>query len=88
MHGGLHVLPGERPNPTRAPAENASAKQRAEEAWNGVLEAPRHHPNPSEDQTAETDDRTRVDRECFERPHEGLRSGEVHRSLSVGNTCK
>jgi hypothetical protein len=42
-----------------------------------------NHPNPGEDQTAETDDRARVYGEGFKRPHKRLCPGEIHRSLSV-----
>jgi hypothetical protein len=71
-------------NPPGAPAENASAEKRTEQARNGILKATAHHPNAGEDQTAEADDRARIDREGFERPHERLSAGEVHRSLCMG----
>ena len=54
----LHRLPGERFNPACAPSKNASAKERTEEARNGILKATAHHPNAGEDQTAKTDDCT------------------------------
>jgi hypothetical protein len=70
-------------DPARAPAENASAEERTEQSRNGVLETTRHHPNAGEDQTAEADDSASIDGERFERSHERLSAGEVHRSLRV-----
>lgn len=82
MHGGLHVLPGERANPARAPTEDAGTEKRTEETGNGILKATAH-PNASEDQSAEADDRTRIDRKGLERPRERGRTGEVHRALGM-----
>jgi len=48
-----------------------------------VLKATAHHPDSGEDQTAKTDDSTRVDGEGFERPNECLCPGEVHRALCL-----
>ena len=83
---GLHRLPGERPDPARAPAQNTGAEQRAEQSWNGVLEPPRHHPDSGEDETAEADDRTGVDGKGAERAHQRRCAGEVHRPLRVSGS--
>src|SRR5260370_8368430 len=80
-----HVLAGKRTDPARAPSEDSGTEQRTEEPWNRILKATAHHPYSGEDQTAETDDGTRVDSERLERPHERLSSGKVHRSLCVSH---
>src|SRR5581483_7222086 len=83
----LHRLSGQRANPTGSPTKHASAKQRAEEPWDRVLKAARHHPDAGEDQTAKTDDRARVHGKGLERSHQGLRPGEVHRALRLRSGC-
>jgi len=82
----LHRLPGQGANPSGAPTKHSGTEQRTEEPWDGVLKSSRHHADASEDQTTETNDGARIDRERFERPHEGLSPGEIHRSLSVRNS--
>src|SRR5271168_2704357 len=78
----LHRLPGQRADPTGSPAEHSGAEQRTEESWDSILKAPRHHADSSEDEAAETNNRSGVYRESFEGPHECLCPGKVHRSLS------
>jgi hypothetical protein len=47
------------------------------------LKTTTHHADSGEDESAETDDGACVDGERFERSHERLCSGEVHRPLGV-----
>jgi hypothetical protein len=47
-----------------------------------------HHADSGEDETAETDDSTRVYGESFERSHKCLSAGEVDRPLSVGDASE
>jgi hypothetical protein len=56
-----------------------------EQTGNSVLKATTHHADSGEDQAAETDDSARVYGEGLERPHEGLRPGEIHRALCMGD---
>jgi tetratricopeptide (TPR) repeat protein len=72
-------------NPAGAPSEDSSAKQRTKETWNRVRKATAHHPDSGENESAETDDRARVNGEGFEGSHQRGRPGEVHRPLGVGN---
>ena len=51
-------------------------------------EASAHHPDSGEDQTAETDDRARIDGEGLEGCHQRGRPGEVHRPLGMGHARK
>jgi hypothetical protein len=52
------------------------------------LKATAHHADSGEDQTAKTDDSTRINREGLKRSHKRLRAREIHRSLSMGNARK
>ena len=90
VHGSLHRLSGKGADPARTPTENARAKQRSKEAWDGILKPTTHHANAGEDQSAEADDSTGIYGKCLEATHERRCSREVHRSLCVGNTseCK
>ena len=47
------------------------------------LKTTAHHPNPSENESAETDNSARVDSKGFERSHQGLCPREIHRSLGM-----
>ncbi len=47
----------------RTPSEYACTLQRTEKGQNGIMEAPTHHPNAAEDQTAKIDDSARVNGE-------------------------
>ena len=79
----LHRLSGQAANPTGTPTKHSGAEQRTEESWNGVLKAPTHHADSSEDEAAETDDSPGVNSERLECPHERLSPREVHRSLCM-----
>src|ERR1700733_4026093 len=79
----LHRLSGQGADPTGAPTEYSGTEQCPEESWDGVLEPSGHHPDSSEDEAAETDDGTRINRKGLEGSHECLRPGEVHRSLGL-----
>src|ERR1700760_723249 len=81
----LHRLSGQRADPTGTPTKHSSAKERAEETRNCILKATAHHPDTREDETAQADDCACVHGKRFERPHERLCPGEVHRSLCVRN---
>jgi len=50
------------------------------------LKTTTHHADSGEDESAETDDSTRINRKSFEGCHQRLCPGEVHRSLSVRHT--
>ena len=49
------------------------------------MKSPTHHAYSGEDQTAETDDSTRIDREGFKRSHKRLSTREIHRALRVSD---
>jgi hypothetical protein len=49
------------------------------------LKATAHHANSSEDESAETDDCARIDREGLHCLHEGLSATETDGSLGAGN---
>jgi type IV secretory system conjugative DNA transfer VirD4/TraG family protein len=83
----LHRLPGQRTDPTGSPTKHSGTEQRAEKPWYGILKPPRHHADAGEDEAAETDNRTRINREGFKRSHQRLCPGEVHRSLGMGDTA-
>ena len=53
-------------------------------SWN----LPAHHADSGEDQSAEADDRARIDGEGFEGGHQRGRAGEVHRPLGMGHADK
>ena len=83
----LHRLSGQAAYPSGSPTEHSGTKRRAEESWDRVLKATRHHADSSEDEAAETDNGPRVYGKGFKRAHQGLSAREVHRSLGVGNAC-
>ena len=62
----LHLLPGQRADPTGAPTEHSGAKQRTEKSWDSVLKSSAHHADSGENQAAEADDRASIDGERFE----------------------
>jgi len=52
------------------------------------LKTTTHHPDSGEDKPAETDDRTGIYGERFERSHQRLRAREIHRALRMGDASK
>src|ERR1700712_973195 len=76
-------LAGKRADPTSAPAQYASPKERTKQGGNCVLEASAHQSYACEDEAAETDHGTGIHRKRFERCHEGCGTGHINRALCV-----
>lgn len=83
--GGDHGdgLPGEERNPAGTPAQYSSAEDGSTQGRNSLGEVAAYHPDPGEDQDDQTDHRTGVLGEGFDRGNQGGCARHINRAMRV-----